>query len=52
MREKIKKPDFVFNKFPKGQRYAKVVEKLVKEMVSLAVVNIVIKIPIVIKNTW
>jgi len=37
----------IFNKFPKGQRYAKVVEKLVKEMVSLAVVNIVIKIPIV-----
>ena len=32
---------------PTGQRYAKVLEKLVKEAVSMAVVNIVIKIPIV-----
>ena len=37
----------LFNKTPKMQRYAKVTEKLVKEMVSLAVVNVVIKIPIV-----
>tara|TARA_R110002167_G_scaffold301130_1_gene505398 strand:+ start:5089 stop:17610 length:12522 start_codon:yes stop_codon:yes gene_type:complete len=37
----------IFNSFPRGKRYAKIVEKLIKEMVSLAVVNIVIKIPIV-----
>ena len=36
-----------FNNKPKSKRYAKVTEKLVKEMVSLAVVNVVIKIPIV-----
>ena len=36
-----------FNNKPKTQRYVKVTEKLVKEMVSLAVVNVVIKIPIV-----
>jgi len=32
---------------PKTKRYLKISEKLVKEMVSLAVVNVVIKIPIV-----
>ena len=37
----------IFNKSPKARRYAKVIEKLWKEAVSMAVVNIVIKIPIV-----
>ena len=36
-----------FNNRPISKRYAKITEKLVKEMVSLAVVNVVIKIPIV-----
>ena len=36
-----------FNNKPKTKRYVKVTEKLIQEMVRLAVVNIVIKIPIV-----
>ena len=46
-----KNPSFsnvgLFKSLPKTQRYIRIGEKLVKEMVSLAVVNVVIKIPIV-----
>jgi hypothetical protein len=37
----------ILHMHPKAQRYIKVFEKLIKEAVSMAVVNIVIKIPIV-----